>query len=144
MNNDMWLGVIRHVLTVLGGWLGAQASPVLSRAHATVQLARQLAKEERNPATPMTLQSETFRATGTPLTAVYADAAAVQHRFRRGGWLLGGFVSCAVGVTLVRLSVRRRRRDYVPDRGACVSCGRCFAYCPKEHERRRRLTSATP
>jgi ferredoxin len=131
------------VLIVVGGWCGAQAAPVLSRAHATVQLARQLAEEERNPATPMTLQSETFRATGTALSSVYADADNVVRSMRRGGWLLGGFMGAAVGVTLVRLAVRRRRHDYEPDRGTCVSCGRCFAYCPMEHARRQRLISAT-
>ncbi len=45
---------------------------------------------------------------------------------------LGGLV---VGVKLIYLSVRRRRADYQPDRAACVSCGRCFWYCPCEHAR---------
>ena len=35
----------------------------------------------------------------------------------------------------MQLSVRRRRTDFEPDRGACVSCGRCLWYCPEEHAR---------
>ena len=52
-----------------------------------------------------------------------------------GGWF-GAWVGLVVGVKLIHLSVRRRRTDYQPDRTACVSCGRCFWYCPGEQARR--------
>jgi Pyruvate/2-oxoacid:ferredoxin oxidoreductase delta subunit len=44
-------------------------------------------------------------------------------------------VGLVFGVKLVQLTVRRQRTDFEPDRGACVSCGRCFWYCPEEHAR---------
>ena len=48
---------------------------------------------------------------------------------------LGGWVGLVIGVKLIHLSLRRRRTDYSPDRGGCVSCGRCFWYCPCEQVR---------
>jgi len=50
---------------------------------------------------------------------------------RLGGWL-GAWVGLVIGAKLIHLSIRRRRRDYQPDRTSCVSCGRCFWYCPGE------------
>ena len=43
-----------------------------------------------------------------------------------------------LGVSLVGLSLRRTRLDYEPDRARCMSCGRCFSYCPREQWRRQR------
>jgi ferredoxin len=40
-----------------------------------------------------------------------------------------------IGAKLVHLSVRRRRAEFLPDRANCVSCGRCFWYCPSEQVR---------
>ena len=40
-----------------------------------------------------------------------------------------------MGIKLVSLSLRRRCTDYQPDKANCVSCGRCFWYCPPEQVR---------
>ena len=48
---------------------------------------------------------------------------------------LGAWVGLVIGVKLIHLSLRRRRSDYQPDRSGCVSCGRCFWYCPAEQAR---------
>ena len=52
-----------------------------------------------------------------------------------GGALFGAFVGLVVGGKLLALSVKRRRTDYEADRASCLACGRCYSYCPKEHER---------
>jgi ferredoxin len=36
---------------------------------------------------------------------------------------------------LIGASRRRRRTDFEPDSGRCLSCGRCFRYCPQEQIR---------
>lgn len=59
----------------------------------------------------------------------------IKDRFVLATRLFGGFVGLIVGLKLVRLSVRRRREDYQADRAHCVACGRCYDYCPVEHER---------
>ena len=52
--------------------------------------------------------------------------------FRVAGAWFGAWVGLVIGVKLIHLSIRRRRTDYMPDRAGCVSCGRCFWYCPGE------------
>jgi len=80
--------------------------------------------------------SDAFRNTGKPLDKLYEEALTKRKGFLIGGVLFGIWVGLVIGVKLIHLQVRRRRTDYVPDRGSCVSCGRCFRYCPSELERR--------
>ena len=124
------------VLAAAGGWAGRQLCGPLAQAHPAVRLAEQVWREETGLALKMTTESEAFRGTGTPLAALYAQAAAVQRQFALGGWILGGFLGVIFCGKMIALSLQRKRVDYEPDRGACVSCGRCFEYCPKEQVRR--------
>ena len=57
------------------------------------------------------------------------------QRFVTLGALLGAWTGCVIGIKLVHLSSRRRRDDYQADRAGCVSCGRCYWYCPVERGR---------
>jgi len=59
----------------------------------------------------------------------------VRDRYVVWGALAGVFVGLAFWARLYEFSVRRRRDDYVPDRETCVSCARCFEYCPKERQK---------
>ena len=60
-------------------------------------------------------------------------------------WLTGwAWVGLVIGVKLVHLSIRRRREEYVPDRAGCVSCGRCFWYCPGEQARLGLIQGGSP
>jgi ferredoxin len=65
-----------------------------------------------------------------------ADVAALAGQFRWGGLIVGLVVAAAVAGSLLTLSVRRTRTDYEANRASCVSCARCFHYCPREHLRR--------
>jgi ferredoxin len=105
--------------------------------HRTVRLAQQIRLETIGIATERTLESEAFRKTGTPTTDLYSEVLDKRNQFLTGGWLGGGFLGLVFGITLIDLSIRRRQKDYKPDRAACMSCGRCFSYCPKEHVRRK-------
>lgn len=123
-------------LGALAGWL---ASPVLAGVHPEVRLAAQVQREDAGLAATTTLESDTFRASSRTLEELQASAAAALRRFAAGGPLLGGFVALLAGLTWLATYRRRRRTDYEPDRGECLSCGRCFAYCPREHLRLREL-----
>ena len=48
---------------------------------------------------------------------------------------LAAWTGLVIGFKLVTLSIRRKRTDYQPDRSRCVSCGRCYWYCPGEQVR---------
>ena len=79
--------------------------------------------------------SDAFRNTGRTTDDLYREASLLSTKFRTAGGWLGAWVGLVIGAKLIHLSVRRRRSDYQPDRTACVSCGRCFWYCPGEQAR---------
>jgi hypothetical protein len=142
------LPVLVGVGFFLGGWLTGP----LSRMHPTVRLAEQVHRyetahrEERgldrptptDPSGPATATDddqtaeavEAFRNTGRPNDALYDDARRQMAVIGWGSGLFGAWVGLVVGGKLIALNLRRRRTDWQPDRGACVSCGRCFWYCP--------------
>lgn len=129
--------LLAPVLVGLGGGLGRLLSPALARMHATVRLADRIRLEEAGQVTDTTDASDAFRAQARPPDELYAEAAAIEARFRPGGWLLGGWVGLVAAAKLIHRAVRRTRTDYEPDRATCVSCARCFQYCPMEQKRLR-------
>jgi polyferredoxin len=129
------------LLVAGGGWIVSRVSPVLARDHATVRLAERLSQEESGAVEGTTDETDAFRGTGAPSSALYADALRLKDRFHTGSWVLGGCIGLVVGLTLLALSLRRRRTDYEADRALCVACGRCFLACPMERER---LKGRTP
>ena len=128
-------------LMLAGAGLGWLAQTPLSRLHPAVQQAERVWADERGDAA--TVESRAFAAAGTPSAALYAAAESVRRQMRYGGTLLGAFLGLCLGGKLVALSVRRTRRDYEPDRSICLSCGRCFSFCPREKLRRRPLRPDT-
>ncbi len=117
----------------VGGWAAAQLHGVTSRMHPTVRLAERIIMEDTGETRETTLESRTFRSTGTPQSELFAKAISIRKQFYYGGWILGGFLGLVFMLKLIGLSVRRTRVDYEPDPGSCLNCGRCFTYCPKEH-----------
>lgn len=65
------------------------------------------------------------------------EALGIQRTFRIGGVLLGLWCGLAAAVRMAALGRVPRRKEYEIEQGLCVSCGRCFAYCPVERQRRK-------
>jgi hypothetical protein len=126
------------VLVAGGGILGSRLAVPLSKVHLKVRIAEQVRLEATGRAEP-TLETEEWRKQKQAPAALYAEALAIRERMRRGGWLAGGFLGLVFGLRLLALSIRRKREDYEPDTANCVSCTRCFWYCPREHQRQKRL-----
>jgi NosR/NirI family transcriptional regulator, nitrous oxide reductase regulator len=124
------------VLIAVAACLGFAMRSSLASLHPIVQLADQIRLEESGQVNTRTDATTAFRATGESFESLYAKAdTIVQRNFGLGGALFGGWVGLVFAVKLIQLSIRRRRTDFEPDPSACVSCGRCFWYCPEEHER---------
>ncbi len=123
------------VLVALGAVAGSMAAPLAARVHPTVRLEAQVLREEAGLADTTTLESDAFRTTETTVPELSAQAAAVRRRFALATPLAGGFIMLVAGVSILATFPRRRREEYQPDRGECVSCGRCFSHCPREHLR---------
>ena len=121
---------ILPVLAVGGAFLGSRMAIPISRLSDRVQLAERMRLEETGKIEELSVETEGYRRTKEPLRDLYADALDIRRRIGTGGWFLGGFMGLVIGGRLIALSVRRRRKDYVPDRGECLSCSRCFRYCP--------------
>lgn len=127
--------LLAPVLIVVGVGLGRLLAVPLSRLDTQVHLAERIRQEETGQVTGTTDASDAFRATGRPVSELYATAIERRDRFRVLGSWLGAWTGLVIGVKLVMLSIRRRRTDYQPDRSRCVSCGRCYWYCPGEQVR---------
>jgi NosR/NirI family nitrous oxide reductase transcriptional regulator len=123
------------VLVVVGGVVGSLLGTPLARWHPEVRLAEQLRIDELGLTMETTDAADAYRSAGQPVREAYATAIGFQTNFRTLGIWLGAWVGFVVGAKLIQLSLRRRRTEYQPSRSGCVSCGRCFWYCPVEQVR---------
>ena len=132
--------VLLPIFVAGSGWIGSRLGDPLAGQHVTVALAREIRAENAGLRTETTEETRTFRASGNTEGALFLEAEAVQKQFVTGGWILGAFVGLVFGIKLILLTVRRKQTGYGIDRGLCLSCGRCFAYCPYELVRRGVIT----
>ena len=129
-----WLLVFVPVLIGGGAWIGGNLAVPVSKLNPTVELAERYIHQQKSPMdygvmTPETLSLQ--RAERDP-EALLKSAADLRRRFWLACVLFGGWVGLVIAVKLVSLSVRTRRTDFEPDRGACFACARCFRSCPNE------------
>jgi|WetSurMetagenome_2_1015567.scaffolds.fasta_scaffold18521_3 NosR/NirI family transcriptional regulator, nitrous oxide reductase regulator len=118
------------------GFAGSQLAGPFSRMNYTVQQAQEvraeeIAQEAGQDVTPADI-AKAFEGTGRKKADLYKDAAAVRDRFVIGGWFFGGLVGLVFGAKLLRLAWgNREHKDFRINHAKCVSCGRCFATCPR-------------
>lgn len=122
--------ILLPVLIVFGALLGVRAGTPLSHVNPRVRLAERIWMEDTKIVGDTTESSDAFRGTGRPKDELYAEAVRINGKFAVGGGVFGGFVGLVIGSKLILLFLRRRQVDYEADRSSCLSCGRCFAYCP--------------
>ena len=132
--------VLLPLLTAGSGWIGSRLGDPLAGQHATVALAREIRTENAGLRTETTENTRTFRASGKPDSVLFREAETLERQFTTGGWILGAFLGLVFGVKLIQLTLRRKQTGYQIDRGLCLSCARCFAYCPYERVRRGEIT----
>jgi ferredoxin len=122
--------VIIPVLIVAGGYIGSKSHVYLSRANSTVSLAELLIAKPELRNDPEHIDVQTFLTSGKTMDTLIEEASVIREQFYFGGWILGGFLGLAFGLILMSKTLYRSRKDYEPDKGNCVSCGRCMDYCP--------------
>ncbi len=118
------------LIVIFAGWTGLASHQFIARIHPTIRLAERVAAEEQGVYAERSVESEAFRAGSKTPADLYAQAEALRIRFKTASACFGAFMGVAFCGRMIRLSVIRRNRDYVADQGACLSCARCFAYCP--------------
>jgi NosR/NirI family nitrous oxide reductase transcriptional regulator len=125
------------------GWVGSRLKTVTSRMHATVRLAERIYLEETGDVEGTTDASLAFRATGRESQDLYEEASQIRADFEYGGWFFGGFIGLVIGLKLIAVSIWRKRTDYEAGRAGCLSCGRCYQYCPIERMRLEKIKERT-
>ena len=122
------------LLVAGGAWIGNMLAVPVSKLNPTVELAERYILQQKSPVdygvmTPETLSLQ--RAERDP-EALLKSATDLRHRFWLACVIFGAWVGLVVAVKLVSLSLRTKRTDFEPDRGACLACARCFRSCPQE------------
>ncbi len=124
--------LVSPLVVLFAAGIGWSAHPMLSRMHPTVRLAEMVAAEEAGRVTETTIETDAFREGDQTIPALYAEAHAINERFKYAGAAFGVFMGIAICGRLFRLSILRHQHDYTIDKGECLSCARCFKYCPVE------------
>ena len=127
--------VLLPIVTVSSGWVISRLNIQLSKQHFTVSLADQVRSENNEVNNELTEEIKAFRASGKTKEVLFEEARTIQDQFRMGGWLLGGFAGFIFCIKLINFSRQKRRDEFEIDRGLCISCARCFEYCPYEQVR---------
>ena len=126
--------VVLPVMIIASALLMRMASPNLSRAHKDVRLYDQVIQHEAQPEEELSLELEAFYGQGRSveeITALY-EAKVTEYRF----WctIAGALMGLVIGLALIRLSVKRSRKQYEINHANCVACGQCFNYCPQNKQ----------
>ena len=119
------------LLMVIGALLMRLSSDNLSYANKEVRLYELVQIQEAHPDYEMLPEVEAFYAQGRTVEELQQSNDAVQADFRLYGTIVGALIGLVIGLKLINLSVRRTRKEYEIDHKNCVSCGKCFSYCPK-------------
>ncbi|MGQ9610063.1 MAG: 4Fe-4S binding protein [bacterium] len=118
------------VFIVVGILIGIKLGTPLSKVNRNVTLSERIWMEETGVVKGTTESSDAFRGTGKLKEELYESALKINKKFTKGGGIFGGFMGMVIGSKMILLSIRRNRMNYEVNRAECISCGRCFAYCP--------------
>jgi NosR/NirI family transcriptional regulator, nitrous oxide reductase regulator len=113
-----------------GAVLFRNLSPVFAGLNGDVRLAREIRAEKEDGVVAISKAAIAFKEAGKTEKELFDDEIKIHDRYRKGSLWLGIFLGTSFGLSLVSLSTRTRRTDYLPHKGKCYSCGRCFQYCP--------------
>ncbi|TRX70615.1 4Fe-4S binding protein [Carboxylicivirga sp. M1479] len=113
------------------GYVMHYASPGLSKAHKDVKLYNMLVEQEANPQVLIPIELEAFYSLGGEIHQLKQEVDQVKAKFEFYSLIAGLFIGLVLGLALIKLSVKRSRKEYEIEHDDCVACGKCFSYCPK-------------
>jgi ferredoxin len=126
--------VFLPLIAFSGALLMRSASDSLSRVNKNIRLHELVALNEANPPDVMPVDVEVFFAQGGTIDDLVAQTNEIREQFAVYSTVAGALTGLIIGLTLIRLSLKRTRKTYEIDEASCVNCGRCFSYCPQNHK----------
>lgn len=133
LNRIIFFSLLLPALIVIGGISGYQLHEVFSKMHKNVRLAEEMyIRSNYKVNTPLSIDAETFLKSGEALKSLYQKASIIKEKYKNGSVATGAFLGFILGSFLIGLSINKKRKDYEPDKENCLSCGRCYKYCPVE------------
>jgi ferredoxin len=119
-----------------GSYTGWKAHAWLSKANKNVYLAELLISRPEVKNDLNNIDVQTFLSSGKTMEILVEESKAIRAAFKTGSTILGAFLGLVIGLTLLNQLIFRRNDVYQPNRGYCVSCGRCMDYCPVDRKRK--------
>jgi NosR/NirI family nitrous oxide reductase transcriptional regulator len=113
-----------------GGFSGSLLSEKLAGIHPTIRLAKQVLEPVNDKILPESFEITAFRSSGRQPEQLFEEVKLILGGFYTGGWILGGFIGLVFGMLIAGRMLHRYQADYVPNKAACYSCGKCIDYCP--------------
>ncbi len=114
----------------VGGFTMSLAHGFLAKAHPDVYMAELLIKHPELKTDKSNLDIQTFLSSEKTMDQLVDEAKVIKNKYLTGSWIFGGFLGLVIGIMLANQFVVKKREDYLPNRSACYSCGRCMNNCP--------------
>ena len=137
------LFVLLPVFVLAGGFFASLMHKQLATIHPTVSLAEEIKWEIDHHKKTGSEHSNAFHTSGIPTKQLFNNAAYIQTQFYVGTWIAGALLGLFFGISLLQHAVVIRRTDYVPNKSNCVSCGKCYKYCPVDKNGKNTLIETT-
>jgi polyferredoxin len=122
-------------MTLAGAFILPLMSDSFSYANKDIRLHDMVLQSEKEPQEVQALDVEVFYAQGGTLEDLTARVETIHSNFKTYTAYTGAFIGFVIGCTLIGLSLKRTRKTYEINDAACVSCGRCFKYCPQNQHK---------
>jgi len=106
-------------------------SDKFSKVNKDVQLYEMVIQNEIQPQEIQSLELQSFYAEEKTIEELEMQVLGIKTEFRIWSGIIGAFFGLIISLTLINLSTKRTRKLYEIDDANCVSCGRCFSYCPQ-------------
>ena len=107
----------------VSGWI---LSEPVSSLHPDVKLLRLVEPNQS------ALESEALRINANVIATLQKKTTNAKTNFKWGLIILGAYIGTVIGIYLIRQSTYKKRNCHDANPTECLTCARCYGYCPKE------------
>ena len=123
--------VFLPLMVIAGATVMYILSDKFSKVNKEVQLYEMVVQNEIRPQEVQSLELQAFYGQGRTVDELTVKVETIEKAFHIWSGIIGAFIGLVIALTLINLSVKRTRKLYEINNADCVSCGKCFSYCPQ-------------